>query len=195
MHENIQRPLPTGQEAESAQPVEPFDLRPFQTAGRRHADVSPRRQHLRRMDRGRFVHREDPERLIALGALDAFAYQPRPLVSRLKAIAPEHCDVQQHIGPAVIRNDEAVALRGIEPFDNAGDFDEVGRGLAEARQCLHCRIARSARIFACPKAIRSGPTCGNPDLLGLKSVRPHNPGLHTSSCSPSSQQSGPAIRD
>ena len=110
MHENIRRALAAGQEAEAAQPVEPFDLRPLQTAGRGDADMGPRRQHLRRMDRGELVHRENPERLVALGALHAFTDQPRAFVGGLIAVAPKHGDVQKHVGPAIVGNDEAVAL-------------------------------------------------------------------------------------
>ena len=95
--------------------------------------MGARRQHLRRMDGGRFVHRENAEGLIALGALHAFDHQPGAFIRRLIAVAPEHRDVQKHVRPAVVRNDEAVTLGGIEPFDDTGDFDEIGGGLSEAR--------------------------------------------------------------
>src|ERR1700733_3250320 len=76
VYKYVRGPLAAGQEAESAQAVEPLDLRPLQTAGRGNADMGPWRQHLSWMDRGRFIHREDSERLIALRALHALAYQP-----------------------------------------------------------------------------------------------------------------------
>ena len=99
-----------GLAAEPPQPVEPFNLRPLEAAGRGDADMSPRRQHLRRMDRGGFIHRNDPERLIALLALHALDHQPRAFVGGLVAVAPKHGDMQQHVGPAIVGNDEAVAL-------------------------------------------------------------------------------------
>src|ERR1700722_19049286 len=100
VYKYIRRPLAAGQEAEAAQAVEPLDLRPLQPAGRGDADMGPRRQHLRRMDRGGLVHLEDPERLVALGALHALANQPRAFVGGLVAVAPKHGDVQKHVRPA-----------------------------------------------------------------------------------------------
>src|SRR6185437_16194240 len=126
MHEDVRRALPAGQEAETAQPVEPFDLRTLETTGRCDRDMGARRQHLRRMDRRRFVHREDAESLVALGTLHTLADEPRSLVGRLVAVAPKHRDVKQHVRPAIVRNDEAIPLRGVEPFDDAGYFDEIG---------------------------------------------------------------------
>ena len=119
MHEDIGRPLAAGQEAEPTQPIEPLDLRPLQPAGRRDADMGARRQHLRGMDRRRLIHRENAEGLIALGALHTLADQARSLIRRLVAIAPKHCNVQKHIRPSIVGNDEAIALRRIEPFDHA----------------------------------------------------------------------------
>jgi hypothetical protein len=52
--------------------------------------------------------------------------------------------VQKHVRPAIVGNDEAVALRCIEPFDNAADFDEVGGGIAKARE----RIDRGITLGA-----------------------------------------------
>jgi hypothetical protein len=49
----------------------------------------------------------------------------------LIAIAPEHSDVQQYVGPAIVRNDEAITLGSVEPFDDAGYFDKVSGGIAE----------------------------------------------------------------
>jgi len=35
--------------------------------------------------------------------------------------------VQQHVGCAVVGHNEAVALGGVKPFDDAGNLDEVHR--------------------------------------------------------------------
>src|SRR3954453_19562887 len=110
MHKDVRRPLAAGQEPETSKPVEPFNLRPLQAAGWSHADVRPRRKHLRRVNRGGLVHREYSERLIAFGALHALADQPCSFIGRLIAVPPQHGDVQKYIWPAIIRNDEAVAL-------------------------------------------------------------------------------------
>src|ERR1700676_3881255 len=110
MHKNIRRTLAASQETESAQPVEPFDLRPLEAARGGDADMGSRRQHLRRMDRGGFVHRNDSERLIAPGALDAFADDPRALISRLIAVPPQHRHMQEHVRRSIVRYDEPIAL-------------------------------------------------------------------------------------
>src|SRR5436190_22724586 len=158
MHENVRRTLATGQEAETAQPVEPLDLGPLQPTGRRDADMGPGWKHLRRMDRGGLIHRNDPERLIALGALHALDHQPRAFIGGLIAVAPKHRDVQQHIRRAIVRNDEAISLGSIEPFDDAGYFDKVGCGIAEPRQCIHRRIAlRSGCVFTWSKSVLPCP--------------------------------------
>jgi hypothetical protein len=85
------------------------------------------------MDRGGLVHRNDPERLIAFCALHALNHQSRAFIGGLVAVAPKHGDMQQHVGPAIVRNDEAVSLGSVEPFDDAGYFDKVGCGIAEPR--------------------------------------------------------------
>src|SRR5271167_1933072 len=83
---DIGRPLPAGQEAEPAKPVEPFYLSPFQPAGRSDADMGSRRQHLRWMDRRRLVHRDDAEGLIAFCALHTLANDTGSLIGRLVAV-------------------------------------------------------------------------------------------------------------
>src|ERR1700760_4211498 len=97
VHEDVWGTLAAGQEAEAAQTIEPLDLRPLEPAGRGDADMGPWRQHLRRMDRRRLVHRENAKRLIAFCALHTLAYQPRPLIGGLIAVTPEHRDVQKDI--------------------------------------------------------------------------------------------------
>ena len=176
MHENIRGALAAGQEAKAAQPVEPLDLSSDQSAGRRHTHVSTRRQHLGRVDRRGLIHRNDSERLIALRPLGALANNARALIGGLVAITAQDGHVQQHIGRAVIRNDEAVALGSIEPFDDAADFDKVcaiaetewiDRGTAMGiRECLGAPPTRNAHLPGQP--------------LCLKSVRPHDSGPRTS---------------
>src|SRR5712691_3186798 len=127
--ENVRGALPARQEAESAQAVEQFDLGALETAGRRHRDVSTRRRHLRRMDRGGVVHRQDPEGLQALGTLQDLAHDARALIGGLEAVTAQAGDVQEHVRQAVVGNDEAVAFGDVEPFDRAGELDHAHRGL------------------------------------------------------------------
>ena len=68
--------------------------------------------------------------LLTLEPLHALDYHPRTFVRSLIAVAPQHRDVQQHVRPTIVGYDETVALRGIEPFDDPGDFDKIGCGIA-----------------------------------------------------------------
>ncbi len=78
-----------------------------------------------RVDRGRFIHREDAEGLQALGALQHLADDARAFISRLESVAPQAGHVQQDVRHPVVGNDETESLRYVEPFDEAGDFDEI----------------------------------------------------------------------
>jgi hypothetical protein len=99
--------------------------------------MSSCRQHLSGVDGRRLVHREDSEGLVPLGALHAFAHQTGAFVGGLIAVASQHRHVQKNIGPPIVWYDETVSLRGIKPFDHAGDLDE---SFAETRE----RIDRSS---------------------------------------------------
>ncbi len=79
------------------------------------------------MHRRRLVHGDDAECLHAFRALLRFDNDARAFVSGLEAVAAQTGDVQEHVGHSVIGNDEAVALRDVEPFDEAGDLDEPNR--------------------------------------------------------------------
>src|SRR5262245_8556432 len=128
VHENVGRALATGEETETAQPVEPLHLRPLERAGRRHGDVGARRRHLRRMHRRRFVHGENAERLQATRALQHLDHDACTLVGDLESVAAQTGHVQEDVGHPVVGNDEAVTLGHIEPLDGAGQFDDA-RGL------------------------------------------------------------------
>src|SRR5437763_10544799 len=51
-----------------------------------------------------------------------------PFGRRRVAVAPQHGHVQEHIGKVALEHDESVALRNVEPFDTAADFDEIEGG-------------------------------------------------------------------
>ena len=111
----------------SPQPVEPFDLGALQPAGRRYRYVGSRRRHLRRMHGRRLVHRNDAEGLQALGPLQHLTQNPSTLIGRLVAITAEASHVQKYVRHPVVGDDKSEALRDIEPLNDAGQFDEIGR--------------------------------------------------------------------
>src|SRR5262249_41764079 len=127
--ENVGRPLPARQEAETAKPVEPFHLRPFETTRRSHGNMGPRRWHLGWMYGSRLVHGDDEEGLQTLGPRHHLANDARAFIGGLEAVAAQAGHVQQHVAHAVVRHDEAVSFGYIEPFDDAGDFYDLRRGL------------------------------------------------------------------
>jgi len=87
------------------------------------------------VDRGAVVDRQHAERLQALRALQRFAYDPGTFIGGLIAIAAQARDMQEHIGHAVVRDDEPEPLGHIEPLDHAGNLDDG---------C--CRIAKQITI-------------------------------------------------
>jgi hypothetical protein len=128
MDEDVGCPLAAGQEPETTQPVEPFDLRPFEPARGSHGHMGAWRQ-LGGMDRGRVIHRQDAQHLQPAGALQRLADDARTFVCCLEAITAQRRHVQQHIGHAVVGNDEAVAFGDIKPLDDTSDFDDARSGL------------------------------------------------------------------
>ena len=129
MDEDIGRPLPARDEAEPAKPIEPFHLRPFETACWSHGNMGPRRRHLRRMNRRRFIHGDDAERLQAFGARQHLADDARALIGGLVAVAAQAGHMQKHVAHAIVGHDEAITLGHVEPFDDAGHFNDLRRGL------------------------------------------------------------------
>jgi hypothetical protein len=56
-----------------------------------------------------------------------FRHDPGAFMDGLKAVPPQHCDVEQDIRLAAVGNDETIAFGRIEPFDAACDFYERKR--------------------------------------------------------------------
>ena len=83
------------------------------------------------MNRRRLVHRNDAEGLQSLGALQHLDRHPRTFVGRLVAVAAQARHVQKYVGHPVVGNDESKTLGDIEPLDDAGQFDEIGRRLVD----------------------------------------------------------------
>src|SRR6185295_9095133 len=69
MHEDVRCSLSARQESKSAQPIEPFYPGALEPTRRCDSDMRARRQ-LRRMNRRRFVHRDDAECLQTLRTLN-----------------------------------------------------------------------------------------------------------------------------
>jgi hypothetical protein len=126
MNENIRRSFTAAQEAKSPKAIEPFDLSTLETTRWGNACMSPRWRQLRRMNRGRLIHRNNAKSLIAFGALKTLDNNASTFVSRLKPVASQYSDVEQDVDAAFIRNNEAVPLRRIKPFDDAADLDKAG---------------------------------------------------------------------
>ena len=80
-----------------------------------------------RMDRGRFVHRQDAERLHALRPRQRLADDARAFVGCLISVAAQAGDVQQHVGAAIVGNDESITLGDVKPLDDAADLDHRRR--------------------------------------------------------------------
>ena len=126
VHEDVGRAVASGEEAEAAQPVEPFDLGALQPAGRQDGDMGAWRRHLRRVHRGRFIHAENTKCLQAFGTLRDFTDHAGAFIGGLVAVAAQAGDVQQHIRHAVVGNDEAEPFGDIEPLDDTRQFYEIG---------------------------------------------------------------------
>src|SRR5579883_736228 len=125
MDENVLGAFAARQEAEAAHPVEPFDDADLIAARRRDLDMGAGRLQLGRMDRSRFVHRNDPEDLQALGARHRLANDARAFMGCLKSIPAQRRHMQQDIGQAVIGNDEPITFGDIEPLDPTCDLDQL----------------------------------------------------------------------
>src|SRR6185295_16102979 len=77
VHEDVLCAFAAGKEAVSADAVEPFDDRAFETAGRGDDGMGTWRRRLRRTDRGRLVHADDTERLQPLRTVEHFGDDAR----------------------------------------------------------------------------------------------------------------------
>ena len=77
----------------------------------------------------RFGDRDHPEHLKAALAPLRLGDDPRAFANGREPVAPQHRDMDENVGLAAVRHDEAVALGGVEPFDAAGDFDQPDRAL------------------------------------------------------------------
>src|SRR5262245_6280026 len=122
--EDIRRAFAECEKPEAALPVEPLYDGAFQPARRNHRHVGPRRRHLRRMDSGRLIHGQDAEGLQTLRPLHRLDHDSRPLMGSLESVATQAGHVQQHIGHAVVRDDEPEPLGDIEPFDHTRNLDD-----------------------------------------------------------------------
>ena len=130
MDENVRSALAAGEEAETAQPVEPLHLGPFEPAGRGHRHVRPGGRQLRGMNRRRVIHGEDAESLQALRPLQHLNDDARAFVSGLETVTTHARHVQQDVRQSVVGHDEAVALSNIEPLDDTRQLDDACSCLA-----------------------------------------------------------------
>jgi len=127
MHEDVRSPLTAGQEPETTQAVEPLDLSSLEPAGRGDRHMGSWRRHLRRMYRGTLVHRDHAEGLQAFWTLQHLADDPRAFIGRLEAVTSQARHVKEDVRHPVVGHDETKTLGHIEPLDDAGQLDEIGR--------------------------------------------------------------------
>src|SRR5262245_61517945 len=97
--------------------------------------MSPRWRHLRRMHRRGLIHGNDAKRLQTLGALQHFTQNSSTFVSRLVTVAAQAGHVKKYVRHPVVGNDKSEALRDIEPFNDAAQFDEGRRFVDEFSDC------------------------------------------------------------
>ena len=141
--ENVFRALAARQEAEALDAVEPFDHDDLEAAdgsATRHgcapSAIAPDGR------RSNSSSDSDAEHLQAPRAVLRLANHLGALRRGLVAVAPQHGDMQEHVGEAVVGHDEAKPLGHVEPFDPTANFDDVrsriGREFeAGALLCFH----------------------------------------------------------
>ena len=71
--------------------------------------------------------RDHPEHLQAAFAPLRLGDDARAFANGGEPVAPQHGHMDENVGLAAVRDDEAVALGDVEPFDPPGDFDEPDR--------------------------------------------------------------------
>ena len=119
MDEDVRSSVAAGNEAETAQAIEPLDDDALESRRRCHRDMRTRRRHLRRMDRGTLIHRENAKGLSPLGAVQHFADHACTFIGGLETVPAQARHVQQDIGGTIVRDDKTEALRHVEPFYGA----------------------------------------------------------------------------
>ena len=81
--------------------------------------------------------RKHPEHLQAAFAPLSLGDDARAFAKGGESVAPENGYMDEDIGLAAVRQDEAIALGGVEPFDPPGDFDQPDRALATVLDTRH----------------------------------------------------------
>ena len=130
MDEDVAAALVGRQEAVALGPIEPFHRRGDEFAGRGDGIVGPRWGHLRGMHRRRLVHRQDSKGLQALLAALDFTDDTGAFQRCRVAVPPQTGDMEKNVRRSVVGNDEAEALRHVEPFDLPGHHAHHKRGLS-----------------------------------------------------------------
>src|SRR5262249_24382098 len=129
MDKDIRSAFATCQKSKSANPIEPFDPGPLPIAFCRDLHVRALRQ-LRWVDWGALVHAEHAKGLQAPGPFENLAVDPRTLIGGLIASSPETGDVQQDVGKPIVRHNEPISLRDVEPLDRSCDLEDFHTGIA-----------------------------------------------------------------
>ena len=77
--------------------------------------------------------RQHPEHLQAAFAPLGLGDDARAFAKGGESVAPENGHMDEDVGLAAVRHDEAIALGGVEPFDPPGDFDQPDRAFVAVR--------------------------------------------------------------
>src|SRR5580704_7369315 len=130
MDENVFGALATGEEAEAPGPIEPLDDDDLECADRTRVRARARRRQIRSRGRVGLGDREHPEHLQAAFAPLSLGDDARAFSKGGETVASENGHVDEDVSRAVVRQDEAIAFGGVEPFDSSGDLDQPDRALA-----------------------------------------------------------------
>src|SRR5690606_7288616 len=109
--------------------IEPFDDAALEPAGRDDHRMGTRRAGLGRMDSRRIIHADDPERLQPALALGDLANDTGAFVSGLKSVTTEASHMQKDIRRTIIRQNETIALRSVEPLDRTNHLEQIQAAL------------------------------------------------------------------
>src|SRR5690606_25521375 len=179
--EDVRGSLALGQESVSALAVEPLDAGLDPVARGANGGMSPCRRPFGGLDGGRTVDREDLQSLQALRTLHRLADDAGPFQNRVITVPLQAGQVDEYVGKAVLRYDEAVASRHIEPFHESGNFNDLDRRfvgkIGDLLDSVHWSgpLARSSTPNRHTVTARPSPVDSSSPLRKLK----HNPVICT----------------
>ena len=140
MKENVLGAVTARKETIALRPIEPFDRRAFEIAGRR---LVQHRRRGRQRRRRRIVDIDNPQRLQPFGPSDDFADDRRTLARGRSPRIAQARRMDQNVSHAVGRHDKTVTLCRIKPFHDPFD-----------RECFAVLPVRRPGAFCAPRSLR-----------------------------------------